>query len=892
MKKQIPTKTKMVLGTLDKLDMLRSGRGRNQGQDQGEGRGQDGRGGLIPPQDQSRDQLLDLVSNLIQQNSELLRNMNPGEADGERSVNLNIRTDYKLTSHVRYDVWYDNFTSELSALNLLDIVEPTTPPPRVFTQGETQRRKAKVRHILINRIDETYHNKIISIRDPYEALLKIREFRIAEINTTSSTLLKQLEDVRFSKRKESVAIFAARFEAAVEKYEMLSSPLDNSAKCNRFIIAVREEYDQFELTAENRFLTKNYEELYKLALWFEANEKDKGTWKSNVSGEQGAFVFHGRNRGGRGYHSGGQNFNSDWQGRGRSSWRGRGQQSGRGGRGRGFGRFQRNEPRNEPRTFFNDPKQHCYNCGANRHKSHECPIDPNSGIKFCYKCKRYATHISSSCKGMSSDSNNPPRTDRVNDRNEAGVAENNIGGAFLQLQRKSKSLISFIADSGACEHLIKDRDALINIRKPNNRLSLIGASNDSNLVITTCGDLLVCDEKNKVSVLSNVLYSDKGSENLLSLRKFTDLGYSVLLNSKVVRIFDPETNETIINGVYRNNLWFVEFELCDEKQILEFCNETKFIMSGVCTRKRNYDHNDEPDVIQKKMVRLVDNETPEVLKKSEGFKVHENLGFPANLWPLAVEAATYVLNRTCHKGINFEIPLSKFDPRDTNEINHLARFGCVAYRKVLKRSDLRKFDSRTYVQKESPVENLKRYFLIGYESNCYKLLDIQTGEIVKTRDVRLNRGVVHKDVSKILKMNAIPLPDDELNYYEWFSDEISELEALKRTSLNKPFTRLDAKKILSEKEEIKSDIHQKLLALALLEDHGDVQAVINKDPVSYADAISREDCEKWREAVNDENLSMKNNDVWDLIQRDEVEPHEKVMSYTWVFRKKISVTGE
>ena len=63
---------------------------------------------------------------------------------------------------------------------------------------------------------------------------------------------------------------------------------------------------------------------------------------------------------------------------------------------------------------------------------------------------------------------------------------------------------------------------------------------------------------------------------------------------------------------------------------------------------------------------------------------------------------------------------------------------------------------------------------------------------------------------------------------------------------------------------------------------------INKDPVSFSQAIECNDSSKWIDAMNDELKSMDQNQVWDLV---ELPDNCKKVGCKWVFKTKSDSKG-
>ena len=61
------------------------------------------------------------------------------------------------------------------------------------------------------------------------------------------------------------------------------------------------------------------------------------------------------------------------------------------------------------------------------------------------------------------------------------------------------------------------------------------------------------------------------SENLLSLRKLADTGFSIYLDDKSLRVYNKITNKTILEGTYgKKPNWVVSFEVIKCSDDLEF----------------------------------------------------------------------------------------------------------------------------------------------------------------------------------------------------------------------------------------------------------------------------------------------------------------------------------
>ena len=63
---------------------------------------------------------------------------------------------------------------------------------------------------------------------------------------------------------------------------------------------------------------------------------------------------------------------------------------------------------------------------------------------------------------------------------------------------------------------------------------------------------------------------------------------------------------------------------------------------------------------------------------------------------------------------------------------------------------------------------------------------------------------------------------------------------------------------------------------------------VTKSPVCYQEAIAGPDKEKWETTMKTETISLRENDVWDLV---ELPVGKKVVGCKWVYKVKTGVDG-
>ena len=155
----------------------------------------------------------------------------------------NTKHDYRLTPKVKYEHFYEFLSSELRTMGLLYVIDSNEEPPTGLNDKDRETHKFDVRDIIINRIDQTYHSKVLSIRDPVKILESLKNFKQCEVNVTSVSVRKQLYAITYNPTRETAMQFWDRFEEIIRNYENMpnTNPLSDDEKRDAFYSAVVEQ---------------------------------------------------------------------------------------------------------------------------------------------------------------------------------------------------------------------------------------------------------------------------------------------------------------------------------------------------------------------------------------------------------------------------------------------------------------------------------------------------------------------------------------------------------------------------------------------------------------------------------------------------------------------------
>ncbi|GMP36789.1 hypothetical protein CsSME_00008798 [Camellia sinensis var. sinensis] len=249
-----------------------------------------------------------------------------------------------------------------------------------------------------------------------------------------------------------------------------------------------------------------------------------------------------------------------------------------------------------------------------------------------------------------------------------------------------------------------------------------------------------------------------------------------------------------------------------------------------------------------------------------------NSSLPDYLWGEALKTAVHVLNRVPSKAVPVT-PYELWVGRKPN-LNYLHVWGCPAEAKIFN-PQIKKLDPRT----------ISCYFIgypersKGFRFYCptHSTRIVETRNAVFLEDENISGSMNLKNISSeencdftpstIIQENVVPEPIG--------TQEISHIEKEVVPVAEQPLRRSQR-----EKTPAISDDYEVYL--------NECDIGLENDPVSYAQAMKNGNATQWLNAMKDELKSMKDNNVWDLV---ELPQGTKTVGCKWVFKTKRDPKG-
>ncbi|KAE8684024.1 hypothetical protein F3Y22_tig00111160pilonHSYRG00030 [Hibiscus syriacus] len=238
-----------------------------------------------------------------------------------------------------------------------------------------------------------------------------------------------------------------------------------------------------------------------------------------------------------------------------------------------------------------------------------------------------------------------------------------------------------------------------------------------------------------------------------------------------------------------------------------------------------------------------------------------NAGLPKHFWAEAVNMACYLINRSPRASLAGKVAEEVWTDHDVS-FDNLRIFGCPAYVHV-------PADERSKLDAKS-----KECIFLGYKKGVkgFKFWDPVAKKVVISRDVVFDEQSMlqQKQDTTVVDFEQFPVekPEtsqptsggsttDDLQDYSLARDKV------RRTNI-KPPNRLGFEDLVSFALTVSSD-----------------------DPVTFHDAVTSQENDKWMAAMVEEMESLNHNRTWELVPLPE---GKKPIGCKWVYKKKPAVT--
>ncbi|KAK7575582.1 hypothetical protein V9T40_011868 [Parthenolecanium corni] len=291
---------------------------------------------------------------------------------------------------------------------------------------------------------------------------------------------------------------------------------------------------------------------------------------------------------------------------------------------------------------------------------------------------------------------------------------------------------------------------------------------------------------------------------------------------------------------------------------------------------------------------------------------------PKTMWDLAVTAAVHVYNRIPHRSINYEIPYKRFVPNFELQLNKVRRFGCIAYVRVPKQMLVTVIRNLNEKPSDKFSQKGLRTIFVGYVFSGSSVYHPESDTLIESRHIRFNENLVYGDLYKTPESETNSSDSGKFDLFEPDDNEVSHSE---EEVVRVPGKRgRPRKRILSEDDIPLSELFQTKSKKCVRRPNYDLRfqhnsaafmsqredevaldeaiylmlAEVCADPRSYAEAMTSPQRAKWELAIREELDSMKENCVWDIVDKPQVDRDGKrvnVIDSCWVFKVKKDTNG-
>lgn len=242
-------------------------------------------------------------------------------------------------------------------------------------------------------------------------------------------------------------------------------------------------------------------------------------------------------------------------------------------------------------------------------------------------------------------------------------------------------------------------------------------------------------------------------------------------------------------------------------------------------------------------------------------------GLGKEMWGEALLCAAYLTNRSPTSSLDVT-PHEMWTGKEP-DLGRLQIFGSVAYAKRLEYT--KKLDQRS-----------KRLIFVGYAPIGYRLYDNDKGKIVISRDVKFTTDMF-KDVEseKEETETVVKIFDD--SFSETIESDDSDEANASPPSPDVANPTPDRPRGLRSRNQLRRPAH--LNDYTTVQDESTNDSSDSEDSVALLTFSEAEKSKEWMKAINEEKLSLEQNETWTYVSEKEAKG-KRILTSRWLFRTK------
>ena len=279
---------------------------------------------------------------------------------------------------------------------------------------------------------------------------------------------------------------------------------------------------------------------------------------------------------------------------------------------------------------------------------------------------------------------------------------------------------------------------------------------------------------------------------------------------------------------------------------------------------------------------------------------------PPNMWSEALKTAVYILNRVPSKSV----PKTPFELWNgwKPSLNHVHIWGCQVEVRVYNPHE-RKLDPRTVSGFFIGYAEKSKGYRFYCPSHTHKIVEARNARFLEdynTNESRSHKVVIEEVQDSTLSGRGVEPGGHIPTMAQQLPIQITTYEgAITDPPIQNSHEEVVSDPVIQEPQQVvqtapqsldQSDLRRssRVRKSAIPSDYvvylqeTDYMSGLNQDPISFSEAMSRTDSEKWSDAMKDELNSMANNQVWDLVELPE---GFRAVGCKWVYKTKTDASG-